>query len=132
MFQLNNLLPPTKYLLLQIIAILLAVFYGSLGLNKLMWAADGYLLWLFLGTFFCLLAVSTWRLRYWAFQFTCAVLVFLSIFSPFGFFSIYGFKFGVTPSVYTLFWQFILFNVCSLGFVVIIQFVYKKELIHSL
>jgi hypothetical protein len=70
--KLNNLLPPTKYRLLRVIAILLAVFYALLGLGRLMGAAnDGHLFGLFLGMFFCLFAVSTWRLRYWAFQLTC-------------------------------------------------------------
>ena len=124
---LNNWLPPTKYLLLQVIAILLAVFYGLVGFNNLMLVAnDGFLLRLPLGLFFCLLTISTWRLRYWAFQLTCMVLLGLSLFSPFVFFPMYGFGFQVEPSVYTLFWPFILFNICSLSLVAIVQFMKKS------
>jgi hypothetical protein len=133
MFKLNNFFPPIKSLLLRVIAILLASFYGLLGFASFIgMVKDGHLLGLFLGVFFCLFAVSTLRLRYWAFQLTCAVLLCISIFSPFGFFPLYGFEFEANPSVYTQFWRFILFNICTLGFVAIIQFVYEKELIRSL
>ncbi len=129
---LTDFLPHTKHLPLKMVTSLATCFYSLAGLRILIIDIErGHLLQgLILCTMFFMMAASIWRLRYWAFQLTCAVLLYLSVFSVFFFFPPFGFESEINPGVFIQLWHFILFNACSLGFVAIV-IVYRKDLARS-